>query len=238
MGATGTDHAKGLRREPAAMIAASLRIRLPADAWVAEVSRSFPRATFRLLTGVRTGETAVELGEIVADDPLVVSRAVAAHDAVLTHRRLETTADRTLAKYETTDTDLYEFLEESTFPPEFPVVVRDGWYELDFTGTREELDGLRSALGAVGRDYELRSLVGVRETEGLLTDRQRETLEAGLREGYFEVPRECSLAALAETLGVDKSSASETLRRGERRVLTRYLTGASDPRSGDGGRHP
>jgi predicted DNA binding protein len=37
--------------------------------------------------------------------------------------------------------------------------------------------------------------------------------------GYFEVPRETTLAAVAMELGVDTSTASETIRRGTGRVL-------------------
>jgi predicted DNA binding protein len=67
-----------------------------------------------------------------------------------------------------------------------------------------------------------------RAPETLLTDRQRECLRAALRAGYFEVPRECTLADVAEQMGVDKSTASETIRRGSARVLEWFLVG-DDP---------
>ena len=215
------------------MINALLRIELPEDYWVAEVSREFPDATFRLLSGVRTEDTAVELGEGVAEEPREVSEAVAEHPHITDYQRLELTEDRSLAKYETTDTGLYNFVEDSSLPPEFPVVVRDGWYELDYTGTREEFDALRAGVEASGFRHELVSLVETagRDTENeLLTERQREMLEAALREGYFEVPRDCTLAELADEIGVDKSTASGVLRRGEARVLRWFLTGVDGER--------
>ncbi len=212
------------------MITASFHIRLPEDAWVAQLSQSYPDATFRLLSGVRTGETAVELGEIRADDPEAVSEAVAAHPAILDHERLEVTDDRSLSKYETTDTDLYAFVEDSSLPPEFPVVVRNGWYELDFTGTRAEFDRFRAGLEDLEIPYELLSILEGDGRADLLTPRQREVLEAAVRNGYFEVPRECTLADLAAELEVDKSTASGVLRRGEGRVVTWFLTGADDGR--------
>ena len=212
------------------MITASFRIRLPEDAWVAQLSQSYPDATFRLLSGVRTGETAVELGEIRADDPEAVSKAVAAHPAILDHERLEVTDDRSLSKYETTDTDLYAFVEDSSLPPEFPVVVRNGWYELDFTGTRAEFDRFRAGLEDLEIPYDLLSILEGDGRADLLTPRQREVLGAAVRNGYFEVPRECTLADLAEGLEVDKSTASGVLRRGEGRIVTWFLTGADDGR--------
>ncbi len=208
------------------MITASLQIRLPEETWLAAVSTSYPSATFRLLTGIRTGETAVELGEVVANDPIAISETIAAHPSIIEYDRLETTDDHGLAKYETTETRLYEFIEASSLPPEFPVVARDGWYELDFTGTREQLDQLQAGLEALDRSYELLSIVQTREVDDLLTDRQRAVLDAALRAGYFEVPRACTLEELATELGVDKSTASGVLRRGERRVLQRVLSGA------------
>ena len=210
------------------MINASLRVELPEGYWVAEVSREFPDAAYRLLSGVRTEDTAVELGEVVAEEPRAAADAVAEHPHVVEYTRLELADDRALAKYETTDTGLYDFVEDSSLPPEFPVVVRDGWYELDFTGTRGEFDAFRAGIEASGFEHELVSLVesgGDDSEENLLTERQREVLEAAMREGYFEVPRESSLEDVADKLGVDKSTASGVLRRGEARVLKRFLTG-------------
>jgi len=225
-------HSSRSRREDAGgrggdggVIDARFRIRLPEGVWVDEVSQAAPDATFRLLSGIRTGDRAVELGETVAADPVAVGEAVAAHPSVTDYECLEATEDRTLAKYETTDTELYEFLDESALPPEFPLVVRDGWYEFDLTGTRAEFDRLRDALEANGTAYELLSLTSVADDEGLVTDRQRELLDVALREGYFEVPRACTLADLADEVGVDKSTASRVLRRGQASVLASYLTG-------------
>ena len=219
------------------MIKASLRVELPEGYWVAEVSREFPEATFRLLSEVRTGDTAVELGEVVAEDPRVVSDAIEEHPHVVEYQRLEATDDRGLAKYETTDTGLYDFVKESSLPPEFPVVVREGWYEIDFTGTREEFDAFREGVEASGFEHELLSLVGAGggesekgEPNDLLTERQREVLRTAVREGYFEVPRDCTLAELADEVGVDESTASGVLRRGEARVLKRFLTGSDRKR--------
>jgi predicted DNA binding protein len=93
------------------------------------------------------------------------------------------------------------------------------------TGTRAEFERLRENLAAAPLSYELLSLVHTDENEDILTDRQREFLEAALREGFFEVPRECTLAELASKLGADESTLSRTLRRGQARVMGWYLTG-------------
>jgi DNA-binding MarR family transcriptional regulator len=207
------------------MISASFRIQLPDHLWVAELSTEFPRSTFSLLSGYRAGETALELGEVLTETPGEAAEAMRAHPSMVEFEVLESESERVLTKYETTDTDLYAFVEASSLTIEFPVDVTNGWYEFDLTGTREELNRLQEYLDGLPLSYELLSLVRTTGAEGLLTDRQREVLEAGLRRGYFEVPRGCTLAELAEQLDIDKSTASTVLRRGESQLLRWYLTG-------------
>lgn len=211
------------------MISARIRAQLPAGIWVSDVSQAFPDATFRLLSGVRADETAIELGEATGKQPSSIGDAIVAHDSTVTFDPLERTEDRLLAKYETKDTVLYELVAASSLPVEYPVVVQDGWYELDITGTRTEFEQLRELLEASGRPYELLSLVhGVATTE-LLTGRQQEVLDTALREGYYQVPRDCTLADVAETLDVNKATVSRILRRGESQLVTRFLTASNQP---------
>lgn len=208
------------------VISARFRIRLPPDLYITDLSRSFPDATFRLLSGVRTGDTASELGEAVTADPGAVASAFQAHDAIYEFEVLNQTDDRLLTTYETTDVNLYAFVEDAEFPPEFPIEVRDGHYEFDLTGTREEFDQFREMLEDIGASYELLSKVGEERSDRFLTRRQEELIAAGLREGYFEVPRGCTLADLADTMDVDKSTASGVIRRAQARLIAWYLTGA------------
>lgn len=207
------------------VISAQFRIQLPADIWVADVSTQYPDVTFRLLSGYKLDGRALELGELRGDRPEAVVAAMRDHPAIHGYELLESGAGRALGKYETADTGLYEFVEGSGFAIEFPVEVEAGWYEFDLTGTREELDRLRSVLEASPYRYELDALVTTAETDSLLTDRQRELLETAVREGYFEVPRGCTLAELAAEVGVDKSTASTVLRRGEGRLVKWFLSG-------------
>lgn len=215
------------------MIRAQIRIQLPEGVWVRELSRRFPDATFKLLAGYRIEETAIELGEIVADDPTAPADALRSHPSITEFDVLESAERRVLCKYEATDTDLYGFVEASSLPVEFPVVARNGWFAFDLTGTRSELDDLRTVLESGPASYELQSVVSTAGSESLVTDRQRELLETAIQSGYYEVPRECTLAELAETVGIDKSTASEILRRGEATVLKWFLTGP-EPAGPDG----
>jgi predicted DNA binding protein len=212
------------------VISARFRIQLPEHLWVSELSREFPRTEFRLLSGYRTDDRAVELGEVVGESPEQAAAAMADHRAIETYELLETDSRRALGKYETTQTALYDFAEASALTIEFPVDVDRGWYTFDLTGTREELDKLDAVLSESPLSYELQSLVTRTDPDSLVTDRQREVLEAAVREGYFAVPRECTLAELAEQIGIDKSTASTILRRGQQRLVNWFLTGPESTR--------
>lgn len=196
---------------------------LSEDLWVSEVSTSFPDATLRLLTGVPRGDRALELGEVQAGTPSVVTDAISGHPDITAYDELYAGERRVIAQYEADERGLYEFLWESSLPPEFPVIVENGEMEFDVTATGEQFDAFGHALDETGRQYELLTIVHTDQQDSLLTDRQRECLLAAQREGYFAVPRECTLADLADTLGADKSTASETIRRATARVVGQFF---------------
>lgn len=72
----------------------------------------------------------------------------------------------------------------------------------------------------------------VREGHGLdvgLTPEQREALVLALRRGYFETPKQTSLTALAEELGISQQALSSRIRRGSQNVFEAVLmASASD----------
>lgn len=207
------------------MIRARFRMELPEGIWARDVSTAFPDATLRLLTGVPKGDRALELGEVRADDPTPVADAIRDHPAVSAYEQLYADGSRSIAQYEAVEQALYEFLWESSLPPEFPILVEDGEMEFDLTATRAGFEAFGDALDRRGARYELLTLVHDDGRDGLLTERQAECLAVAHRRGYFDVPRGCTLAELADSLGVDKSSVSETLRRATDRVVGQFLLG-------------
>lgn len=57
----------------------------------------------------------------------------------------------------------------------------------------------------------------------VLTDKQRDTLELAISEGYYERPRETDLTTLADRLGLSKSAVSQRLRNAETNLVTNAL---------------
>lgn len=57
-----------------------------------------------------------------------------------------------------------------------------------------------------------------------ITEKQREALIQALEMGHFEIPREATLAEVAEALDVTPRAVSERLRRGQRNLVSNSLT--------------
>jgi predicted DNA binding protein len=85
---------------------------------------------------------------------------------------------------------------------------------VDLTDTRERVTAIRDGLEAAELPHELVSIVDLHDDGRRVTARQREALDVALQAGYFEVPRESTLAEVAEVLDVDTSTASGLIRRG------------------------
>lgn len=63
----------------------------------------------------------------------------------------------------------------------------------------------------------------------VLTAAQREALAAALEAGYFEVPREATMADLADRLGVSEQAVSARLRRGHANLVRSALEADDRP---------
>ena len=59
--------------------------------------------------------------------------------------------------------------------------------------------------------------------ESLLSDRQRDAIEAALDLGYYEIPREAGHEAVADAIGCAPSTAAEHLRKAEAKLLRSVL---------------
>lgn len=92
-----------------------------------------------------------------------------------------------------------------------------------------EPDALQSSLAAVPEGVRL-AVERVGEYEGGaafdpgLTDRQFEASVAAVETGYYEIPREGSVAAIARELGCSSGTASEHLRKAERKIMESVVT--------------
>lgn len=105
-----------------------------------------------------------------------------------------------------------------------PVEFRsDRTMRLTLVGRSEDLQATLDALPE-GMDAEVLAVGGhARAFDDALTDRQREAVAAAWALGYYEVPRESGIEAVADELGCAVSTASDLLRRAESRLVAAAL---------------
>ncbi|WP_293033621.1 helix-turn-helix domain-containing protein, partial [Natronococcus sp.] len=108
------------------------------------------------------------------------------------------------------------------------MTTEEGWYFRVRFPSNEEVERFseycaeRSISIRVGRVHPLAeaSRAGRRFE---LTPGQRKAIVLAVRRGYFEVPRETDLTAVADELGISQQAASERVRRGANAVLRAVL---------------
>jgi hypothetical protein len=210
---------------------ARLTVTLPEGTWIRELTERYPDATFRVLAAMPDGELGVGLVEIRTPALREVVSDLASYGTVDGVEPLRAAEEEALVQFETTEPLLLVSARASGVPLEPPVDVVDGRATFDVTATRDRLARLDDELRALGMSTDLEYLYTTGDGEPLLTDRQRELLEAAASAGYYETPRECTLTELADRLGVAKSSLSETLHRAEGRVVRDYVSPSGSPTS-------
>ena len=129
-------------------------------------------------------------------------------------------------------------LDTTDAQPVFPAYHRVGSVPLAATASHRGWDGrvrfpdrdalaeFRAFCDDAGIDFSLKRLYASRDetgADGELTEEQRAILETAVTEGYFDIPRGLSLTELGERHGITAQSASERLRRAEKRLAEAAL---------------
>ena len=200
---------------------ASIEVEVPPDAWMAELSTSVPDATFRVLAAFLHEGSGVGVLEVRADDPLAVLGRIGDVEAVTALDLLWSEEGAALVQFETTSPPLLRVAHEAGVPIRTPFAVVDGRVGWDLTTSHERLGRLREHLEAAGIDFRLefvRTFEDDRSAD-VLTDRQREVLLAARELGYYDVPRTATLTEVADSLGIAKATASDTLHRAESHLV-------------------
>ena len=70
----------------------------------------------------------------------------------------------------------------------------------------------------------LPSAAGWQELLSSFPSRQREILNVAFERGYYDIPRETTLEEIADVIGITKTTASNHLRKAERRVIEFLVT--------------
>ncbi|MEF8774175.1 MAG: helix-turn-helix domain-containing protein [Halobacteriales archaeon] len=215
------------------MTRATLTISIPADIWIGEVSRAHPSVELTVLSAFPGEETATGLVELSGPETTAVVEAIEAEETVTDFERLDRDDDAALVQFETSEPTLLFPIVGSGIPLEMPFTIRAGEARWTVTSSHERLSELGEQLDAFDIDYTLHAVDHDHVSEDLLTDDQRALVETATEEGYYDVPRTCTLTELAEAAGIAKSTCSEKLHRAESKIVRRFVAAAD---AEDGGR--
>lgn len=157
---------------------------------------------------------------------------------------LERSENRAQVSLKTPVCPVVQLMNGTGLVPRFPMDVEHGWDRLVVVDQKEALKNALEVIREEGststngeRPKVLRS-GPVRPPHALLTPHQRRVLETAYGSGYYQTPRGTTIRALAETLGVSKSSLSETLMAIERKLMHRYLIEQNGDQEGNGAQAP
>lgn len=197
------------------MTQARLVVELPDGPWVADVSREFPEATFRVIAALPGDGPGFALVWITAPDVEAVLDAMQSHPAV-TETSVVGRADREVTvQFETSAPLLLLAAKRSGVPIEMPVEISDGEAVIDITGPHDRISELGRQFGDLGLEFRVKHVRERLQASQLLTETEQDLLLRAIEEGYYDTPRTCSLTELADRVGVAKSTCSEALHRAE-----------------------
>ena len=203
---------------------ATLAVGLPEGLWISDISRTFPEARFRVLAAMPGEETGYGIVRITHDDPRAVVEAMLDHHGLVEVTPLHGTESRGTVQFETTAPLLLLSAQATGLPIELPVDIRDGVATIEVTGSSAQLSELCTQLERFGLEYRVERVSSVVDSTQLLSVRQRELVVAAVEHGYYDTPRSCTLTELAESVGIAKSTCSETLHRAEETIIKEFVS--------------
>jgi len=205
------------------MTHARLVVELPDAAWIADVSRTYPAASFRVLAAMPDDGPGYALVNVTARDVDGVLDAMRNHSA-LTDITVMARSDREVTvQFETTTPLLVRAAKRAGVPIRMPVEIEAGEATLSVIGAHDRLPELGARFEELGLSYRIDRMSRVEPTDRTLTDRQTEMVLTAVEHGYYDTPRRCTLTELAAEIGLAKSTVSETLHRAEEAVVKSLL---------------
>lgn len=205
------------------MTQARLVLDIPDGPWIGDVSRAHPDATFQVLAGLPGDGPGFALVWITAPDVEAVLEDMEAHGAVTEMTVMQRTDHEATVQFETSVPLLLMAAKRSGVPFEMPIEISDGEATIDVTGPHDRLSKLGEQFEELGLEFRVKYIKERLETSQLLTDTQQRLLVEAVDKGYYDTPRECSLTELAESVGLAKSTCSETLHRAEEVIVKEFI---------------
>lgn len=197
------------------------------DGWLATISTEFHDNEFRLLATQLRDEGAFVILEVLTQKGDELVRRFGKTPEVDSLEIFHTDDRMVLLRFMTAATKSYDPLRRSKNISIYPTILRNGWFTVKLAASHDRLSNYTDELTAAGIPYRVLSLTQSHNSSELLTDRQWAFITEAVERGYYETPRGCTLAELAETFNIHKSAASRLRHRAENRIITEFVAEAS-----------
>jgi hypothetical protein len=110
-----------------------------------------------------------------------------------------------------------------------PIEIFDDKIKMAFVGSDLQIGDFLKKINEKGIGYKIVLVThadfAFNSPLNQLTEKQRDTMIAAFKLGYYDVPRKISSKILAKKLNMASSTLGEHLRKGEKRLLTELLIG-------------
>ncbi len=207
---------------PSSTMICRLKVPLPEGAWMREFSVAHPEFTVEILSHVSSGrqETTVDL-RVLGEGTGSLGPEISGYTGVREVELVETGPSATEYRVVHSTANLLGGLAKLHLMPRLPFLIREGQATWVVVASEAKIRTLYGHLRETTPGVTIESLRhgGQGAELSMLTRRQREIFGYAMSNGYYEVPRRVSLTELAETLGLAKSTLSESLATIERKIL-------------------
>lgn len=202
---------------------ACFSISLPDHSWVHTVSTQYPDVELRVFSVTTQDSIGIALIEILGGSLQNMLDSLQANPQLHSVELLDESSDRVLIRLETPAPFLALAAQSAGTPIDFPITIQNGIAAIDIRASHKAISEMASAFRKANLPFSVDAINSSTLRKELLTDTQQDIILTAVERGYYDTPRRCTLTELADTIGVAKSTCSETLHRAEETIIKEFV---------------
>lgn len=195
----------------------------------ADISVEFPDTEFKIFATIPTDNNLIEIVEITTSNGDALINHFENTSEVRSYEVIHSDNQTLVIQFIIPVSETYDTIRKAKIIPQYPISLRNGWFSKTLTASHERLSAYMSELEAAGIPSQIVSLTQTHDSHEVLTDRQWEFITEAIEQGYYDIPRDCTLAELAEKLDINRSAASKLRHRVESRIISEFVAEAATP---------
>jgi predicted DNA binding protein len=200
------------------------------DSWVGKISNQLP-VSVNIVDTIAFGDEGVQdLAEIRLNgtDPDLIEKVISGFDHIDFVKSSKIDQDKVIVIVGTKGCGGCRSIVESGCFLVSASTDDQGWVEWKLIiNEKLQLQKLVEALSGRGIDSRLILIQPIDDRESL-TPRQEKIIKTALERGYYDFPKRIGIRELARIFDISTASVSETLRRGQKKIIEHYFKQKGD----------